>query len=143
MDTTTSLFEHIKNRMEPGYEYGDDNKIVDEELIANHQTSQQSLREDFEGDVGIFETQITQESLYMGVKCNIAKIQIAVVTKDGNIENAKEYLMKSYNNLKKNQKSSGIYVKNCELVSLLPLGKNSKGLQMVSMNVSLKYITLQ
>lgn len=140
MDETNSLYEHIKNRLPTGYEFGDDGQKLDDSLVPNHKTSQQSIREDFEGDVGIFENIISTENTYQGYNREVAEVQIAVVTKNGDIEEAKKYLFEAFNNIKNNPQSSHIWVRLARLVNVIPLGKNSKGLQMVSMTVYLKYL---
>jgi hypothetical protein len=142
MDTTTSLFEHVKNRLPTGFGFGDDDKIIDSNLVPNHQTSQQSIREDHEGDVGIFEMNSSTYDFSKFMHGMITEVQVAVVTKQGNIEEARKYLLSLLKNLQSDIKSSSIYIYNCDLVNLIPLGKNSVGFQMVSMVLSIKYINI-
>lgn len=141
MDKTSSLFEHILNRLPTGYGLGDDGKeTVDG--ISNHSTFQQSLREDHEGDVGVFETLTSQVKIVAGTVGWNTKVQIAVVTKQGDIDNAYKYLIEAFENIKKDKKSTCISVYEIELVSIMPIGKNSNGYQMVSMNLSITYTKL-
>lgn len=141
MDETKSLFEHLRNRLPTGYELGDDNTIY-KDNVPNHSVFQQSLREDYEGDVGIFETFTSQFSIMGGAIGYESKIQFGVVTKNGDIDSAIKYLKDAFNNIKNNCKSTGCYVKSCKLINIMPVGKNSVGLQMVTMNISIKYVLL-
>lgn len=140
MDTTNSLFEHIRNRLPTDYNYGDDGTVINNN-IPNHKTFQQSIREDHEGDVGIFELNNTLQSKYSGYSFLISEIQIVVVTIDGDIEKAKQYLADAFKNINDitNRESSKIKIIHSNLVSIVPLGKNSKGLQMVSLTSNIKY----
>lgn len=141
-DTTNNLFEHIKNRLATGYSYGDDNQtIVDG--IPNHRTSYESIREDHEGDVGIFEYLIDPHNKYG--RTNSEKtlwktsVLISVVCINGDVETCKDYLLDSFDNLVDDKMSSDIYMQNVKLVNMRPAGKNSKGLQMVIMNIQCSY----
>ena len=140
-DTTTNLFENIRNRLPDKYDIGDNN-VVYEDNVPNHLVWQQSLREDHEGDVGVFQTRLAQAEIFHGVACQLANIQIAVVCVNGDLSNAEKYLREALQNLKSDDTSSSIYVKRCELVNIVPLGKNSVGNQMMEMDVSLKYVNL-
>lgn len=142
MDTTNSLFEHIKNRLPNGYGLGDDGTTYDYN-IPDHMVFQQSLREDHEGDVGIFETLTSDFSIMGGALGYESKIQFGVVTKNGDIDSAVKYLKTALENIKEDKKSTGCYIKDCKLVNIMPVGKNSFGLQMVTMNISIKYVLLK
>ena len=45
------------------------------------------------------------------------------------------------NNIKKNNKNEFIWVKNCKLVNMSPVGKNSSGIHWCVLNILLTYIT--
>lgn len=139
IDETKSLFEHIRNRLPTGYGLGDDETVY-KDNVPDHAVFQQSLREDHEGDVGIFETLTSDFSIMGGAIGYESKIQFAVVTKNGDIDSAVKYFKEALNNIKTNCKSTGCYIKNCKLVNIMPVGKNSVGLQMVTMNISIKYV---
>lgn len=141
MDETKSLYEHIKNRLPTGYGLGDDGTEY-KDNVPNHKTFQQTLREGHEGDVGIFVNNIGSYNILGGQLGYKSEVQIAVVTKNGDIDSAINYLLNALDNIKKDVKSTGIYVSDCKLVNLLPLGKNSVGLHMVSMNIAIKYVKL-
>lgn len=140
MDKTNSLYEHIRNRLPMGYGYGNDEKEFNKKGIPNHQTSFQSLREDCEGDVGIFELLIEEQKKYSGYTCFKSQVQIAVVTKNGDITGAEDYLLEALGNIKSNEMSTQVWVKQCSMVNLRPLGKNDQGLHMVAMTIALKYL---
>ena len=140
MDETKSLFEHIRNRLPTGYGLGDDGIVIDSDNVPNHMTFQQSLREDHEGDVGIFETLTSEFSIMGGSLGYESKLQFGVVTINGDIDSAVNYLKKALENIKKDKKSTGCYIKDCKLVNIMPVGKNSFGLQMVTMNISVRYV---
>lgn len=142
MDTTTNLFEHIRNRLPSEYGLGDNNTQYDADGVPDHRVWEQSLREDHEGDVGVFQNRLTQIEMFHGVSGYEALVQIAVVCQSGCIEEAEKYLRDAYKELKNNDKSTGIYVKRCDFINIIPLGKNSIGNQMVEMDLSLKYVPL-
>jgi hypothetical protein len=138
MDETKSLFEHLKNRLPTGFGLGDDGtEIVDG--VPNHKVMQQSIREDHEGDVGIFDVKTSQQRLAMGLLCWNSVIQIAVVTNNGDINGAIEYLLKGLENFKKDRKSTGITVSDVSLTSIMGIGKNSNGFQMAAMTFVIEY----
>lgn len=140
VDQTSSLYEHIKNRLPEGYGYGDDGAELDDNLEYNHKCWQQSLREGNEGDVGIFEIFTSEETKMSGHSFYWSEISIAVVCINGDIENAKSYLMKAFENIKSNTMSSSVYVQSCKLVNCNPVGKNSENKQMMTLNIKLSYL---
>lgn len=141
-DVTSNLFEHIKNRLPDKYNIGDNNVVYDEDNTPNHKVWEQSLREDHEGDVGVFQTRLSQAEIFHGVACLLAHVQIAIVCVNGDISTAEKYLREALDNLKQDDRSTSIYVKRCDLINIVPLGKNSIGNQMIEMDVSLKYVNL-
>lgn len=141
-DVTSNLFEHIKNRLPDKYNIGDNNVVYDEDNTPNHKVWEQSLREDHEGDVGVFQTRLSQAEIFHGVASLLAHVQIAVVCVNGDINTAEKYLREALDSLKKDDRSTSIYVKRCDLINIVPLGKNSIGNQMIEMDVSLKYVNL-
>lgn len=125
-----------------GYEFGNEYQIIDENGIPNHRTNQQSLREDHEGDVGIFEIYKSRIDAYAGqYPFYEAEVQIAVVTKNGDIKEASDYLLDTFKNIKKNKESEHYRMELVKFINLKPLGKNSAGLQTVVLNIYLNYIT--
>lgn len=141
MDTTKSLFDHIKNRLATGYGYGDDDQVIIDN-IPDHRASYQSLREDHEGDVGIFDYMTERHENYDGIDSHSlwkTRLQFSVVAKNGDIENAKKFLLASFKNLVDLPESSNVYVRGVDLTNITPAGKNSKGLQMIIMNTVVFY----
>jgi hypothetical protein len=141
IDETTSLFEHIRNRLPPGFGLGDD-ETVEIDKVPDHKVWQQSLREDHEADVGVFEINTTDLPLYLNSNGYLGEVQIAVVSKNGDIENAKNYLKKAFENINENPQSTSIYVIECKLINLTPVGKSSVGFHIVTMDLSIKYAVL-
>lgn len=141
-DVTNNLFEHIRHRLPDKYNLGDNSTEYDDEHVPNHCVWNQSLREDHEGDVGVFQTRLAQAEMFHGVACLLANIQIAVVCLNGDIDSAEKYLREALENIKQDDTSTSIYVKKCELIDIVPLGKNSVGNQMIEMDISIKYVVL-
>ena len=140
-DTTNNLFEHIRHRLPDKYNLGDNNMTYMDN-VPNLCVWNQSLREDHEGDVGVFQTRLAQAEMFHGVACLLANIQIAVVCLNGDIDSAEKYLREALENIKQDDTSTSIYVKKCELIDIVPLGKNSVGNQMIEMDISIKYVVL-
>lgn len=134
-----TIYEFISSNLPSGYNFGDDNQnIVDN--VPDHMCAQQAIREDHEGDVGVFELGTTLQTLFHGFMCNVTQIQIPVVTINGDIDDAKKYLLQAFENISSIRNKDNISVVDCDLINLLPLGKNSKGLQMVELSIQLKYV---
>lgn len=140
-DVTNNLFEHIRHRLPDKYNLGDNN-VTYKDNVPNHCVWEQSLREDHEGDVGVFQTRLSQADIFHGVAYLLANIQIAVVCLNGDIDSAEKYLRETLENIKQDDTSTSIYVKKCELIDIVPLGKNSVGNQMIEMDISIKYVVL-
>jgi len=138
-EVVTSLFQHIRNRLDTTFEYGDVGQVITDN-VPNHKTWEQSLREDKPGDVGIFETYRTELTSYSGMFMYQGEIQIAVVSKPNDIDNCKLYLLNTLKNLRKNPRSSMYWFKDVRLVNLKPIGKNKEGNQMVVLNLLVKYL---
>jgi len=135
MDETVSLYEHLKHRLATGYNYGDDNTSDDPD--CQHRCSSQSVREDVEGDVGIFEYNVVRVRNYDGISSHTlwdAGVQIIVICNNGDIEGAKHFLLASFNNFVNDSESSNVYIENVRLNGITPAGKNKDNKQMVYMN---------
>lgn len=132
------MFEFIRERLPTGYGLGDDGtEYTGNE--PNHRVWDQTLREDHEGDVGIFEIYRSPTSLYGRSKSYKSEVQIVVVTKQGDIDAAIEYLEETTTNIVRNRESNNIHVNDCRLINLRKFGKNSVGYQMVIMNLEIKF----
>lgn len=140
-DTTTSLYEHIKNRLAVGFNYGDDGQVLVDK-VPNHKTFWQSLREDHPGDVGIFEYLIDKTPSFDKISSHTlwkSNVQISVVCLDGDINGARKYLLKSFENLVDDPESSNVYIQNAHIINMIPSGKNKDGNQMIIMNIQVLY----
>jgi hypothetical protein len=134
-----TIYNFINSHLPIGYNFGDDGQIISNN-IPDHMCAQQAIREDHEGDVGIFELGTRKESLFHAYTCDVTSIQIPVVTINGDIDIAKKYLNELFKNIKGIKNEDNISILECNFINLLPLGKNSKGLQMVELTIQLKYI---
>lgn len=140
-DTTSSLYEHIRNRLAVGFNYGDDGQVLVDK-VPNHKTFWQSLREDHEGDVGIFEYLIDQTPNIDKISSHTlwkSNVQISVVCLDGDINTARKYLLKSFQNIVDDPESSNVYVQNAHIINITPAGKNKDNNQMIIMNIQVLY----
>lgn len=138
-EQVSSLFEHIKNRLDTTYEYGDVGQVIKDKK-PNHAVWEQSIREDCQGDVGIFEITKTELSNARGMYLYEGEIQIVVVCKSNDLDNAKTYLKNTLKNLRTNYKSNMFIFKNVKLLNLRPMGKNKVGNQMVVLNIQIMYV---
>ena len=68
------------------------------------------------------------------------EIQIVVVCKSNDLDNAKLYLNNTLKNLRTNVRSSMYWFKHVKLLNLRPMGKNKVGNQMAVLNISVKYL---
>lgn len=137
-DTTSSLYEHIKNRLPPGYGYGNDGQVIVDK-VKSQAVWQQTLREDHPGDVGIFEIKTDHEYGQFGFLGYKTTVQVAVVCKPGELNKVRQYLEQLSNNLYTDKLSSGIKVKNCTNQKIMNLGENSDGKQMVELYITISY----
>lgn len=140
-DTTKNLYEHLKNRLYIGYGYGDDGQVIVDK-VPDHAVFNQSLREDHQGDVGVFEYLIDKQPSYDKIASHTlwkSNVQISVVCKDGDIDTAKMFLIKSFKNFVEDDLSSDIYIDGIRLINILPSGKNKDGNQMIIMNIQVLY----
>ena len=141
LDNAKTLFEHIRNRLPTGYGLGDDNKVQDPKTKKwNHQTAHNSFREDCEGDVGIMEGIKTNTKTRFKNNEHNKEIQIVVICIDGDTDKAEQYLEETVTNLKTNKNSEGIYMPLCNYSNIFFYGKTVNGLQMVILNLKVKYI---
>lgn len=141
LDNAKTLFEHIRNRLPTGYGLGDDNKVQDPKTKRwNHQTAHNSIREDCEGDVGIFEIYKTPIKTYNSSNGYDAELQLVVICVDGDTDNAENYLLQTVKNLKQNKSSEGIYIGRCRVINFTSFGKTVNGLQTVIINLKINYL---
>ena len=140
-DEDKTLYGFIKEQIPAVDGYGiTDQEIVD--YVPNHDIFYQSIRDDHEGDIGIFiitggeNTQLQYGEIYD------SEVQIVVNSVDGDLAGVLDMLKQTLKNIRKNKKNDYIYVMDCRLINLAPVGKNSNGLQWSVMNILCKYTSL-
>ena len=142
MDEDKTLYGFIKEQIPDVEGYGVTHQST-ENNVVDHDIFYQSIREDHEGDIGIFmitgqeNTQLQYGEIYN------SEVQIVVNSVNGEIATVLEMLKNTLKNIRKNKKNDYIYVMNCGLINLAPVGKNSNGLQWSVMNILCKYTSLQ
>jgi hypothetical protein len=119
--------------------FGNTNKTVDEAGIPNHSAFQQTIREDHEGDVGVFIINSKDNTEMKFIKLTESEIQIVVNCIHGDIEQTIEYLENLFNRLKESKGNNYIDVFSCRKINLRPVGKNSKGIHWCVLNMLIKY----
>ena len=136
------LYEYIKSQIPQIDGYGECGKKIDENMISNHDVFFQSLREDHEGDIGIFLITGGENTELMFGKVYESEIQIVVNSVDGDIACVLNMLEKTLDNIRNNKKGNSIYVSKAGLINLRPVGKNNNGIQWSVMNILCKYSKL-
>ena len=121
--------------------YGECGREYDDNGISNHSAFKQSIRENVQGDVGVFIIQTNETTKMSGHSEYKSEVQIVVNCINGDIDSAIDYLSKALENIKKNNKNEFIWVKNCKFVNMSPVGKNSSGIHWCVLNILLTYIT--
>lgn len=138
-----SLYDFIIERLPDVDGYGNTNKIIDDDGVSNHSAFKQFVREDHEGDVGVYIISDTVDTKYHTDSFKKADIQVVVNTVNGDIDGALAYLTNTLINIKNNEKSNDIWVKSLKLLNVHPVGMNSAGIHWCVMNLHLKYIVAQ
>lgn len=137
------LYEYIRKQIPVIDGYGEAGKEIDENLVSNHDVFFQSIRDDHEGDIGIFIIDGSEDTKLMFGEIYESEIQIVVNSVDGEIKPVLELLQQLLKNIRNNNRDENIYVMNCGLINLRPVGKNSNGIQWSVMNILCKYSKLQ
>lgn len=134
------LYDFIIERLTDTQGYGNAGKVYDEDGVSNHSVFKESIREDHEGDVGVFISANSDITKFSGRYCFEGEIQVVVNCINGDIDGALDYLFKTLDNIQTNYRNDYIWVKNSRLVNCLPVGKNKCGIQWCTLNVYLKYL---
>lgn len=137
------LYDFIISRLPDIDGYGNCNKVVDDDGVSNHSTFKQFIREDHQGDVGVFIVNNSVARKYHGYADHETDVQIVVNAVNGDIEKALGYLSNAFLNIKNNNKSNDVLVKTLRLLNLRPAGMNSAGVHWCVLNLNLKYIVAQ
>lgn len=135
-----SLHTFIIERLPDIDGYGDTGKIIDEDGVSNHAVFKQSIRENKEGDVGVFVVSTQEDTKLSGHSCYQSEIQVVVNCVQGGIDGAIDYLSRTLENIRNNIRNDYIWVKSCKLINIRPVGKNQAGIHWCVLNVLLKYI---
>lgn len=135
-----SIFGFINGLLPHTVGYGDTDSKLDDDGIYDHTVWTQTIREDHEGDVGIFQINEGEDNHLMFQTIREANMQVVVNCVNGNIVEAMEYLRALYENIKSS--SGNVYVSlfDYKLTNISPVGKHSSGIQWCVLNILLKYI---
>lgn len=134
------LYDYIIERLPDIEGYGNVGRVYDEDGVSNHSVFKQSIREDKQGDIGVFITNTHEATKLSGHSFWVSEVQIVVNTVNGDVECALRYLRSLYNNIQNNSHNDYIWIKNSRLINICPVGKNSSGIHWCVLNVQLKYI---
>lgn len=140
-DEDKTLYGFIKSCIPEVEGYGVTNQETVDNVL-NHNIWYQSIREECEGDIGIFlitgaeDTQLQYGEIYQG------EVQIVVNSVNGDIAGVLNMLKNTLKNIRDIRKNQYVYVMDAKLINLAPVGKNSNGLQWSVMNILCKYTSL-
>lgn len=140
-DEDKTLYGFIKQSIVAVDGYGVTNQTINDG-VTDHDIFYQSIREDHEGDIGIFiitgqeNTQLQYGEIY------ISEVQIVVNSVNGDIAGVLDMMKNTLNNIRRNKRNDYIYMMDCGLINMRPVGKNSNGLQWSVMNILCKYTYL-
>lgn len=141
-DEDKTIYGFIKENIPAVSGYGiTDQTIVDN--VTNHDIFYQSIREDHEGDIGIFLITGQEFDKLQYGHIYMSEIQIVVNSVGGDIAGVLNMLLTTLENIRKNKRNNYIYVMDAKLINMAPVGKNSNGLQWSVMNILCKYTPLQ
>lgn len=141
MDEDKTLYGFIKEQIPAVNGYGVTGQTT-VDGVTDHDIFYQSIREDHEGDIGIFmitgqeNTQLQYGEIYN------SEVQIVVNSVNGDIAGVLNMLKNTLKNIRQNKRNNYIYMMDCGLINLAPVGKNSNGLQWSVMNILCKYTYL-
>lgn len=141
MDEDRTLYGFIKEQIPAVNGYGVTGQTT-VDGVTDHDIFYQSIREDHEGDIGIFmitgqeNTQLQYGEIYN------SEVQIVVNSVNGDIAGVLNMLKNTLKNIRQNKRNNYIYMMDCGLINLAPVGKNSNGLQWSVMNILCKYTYL-
>ena len=141
MDEDKTLYGFIKEQIPEVNGYGITGQTT-VDGVTDHDIFYQSIREDHEGDIGIFlitgqeNTQLQYGEIYN------SEVQIVVNSVNGDIAGVLDMLKNTLKNIRQNKRNNYIYMMDCGLINLAPVGKNSNGLQWSVMNILCKYTYL-
>lgn len=139
MSAKYSIYDFITEQLPNVEGFGNVDKILDEAGIYNHSAFQQTIREDHEGDVGIFIIDSKDYTEMKFIKLTESEIQVVVNCVQGDIEQTLDYLQNLFDKLSNTKGNDKIEIFNCKKINLRPVGKNSRGIHWCVLNMLLKY----
>ena len=134
------LYDHIIERLPCIEGYGETGKTYNDDGRSNHSVFKQSIRENAEGDVGVFVTTSSEITKMSGHSMYRSEVQIVVNCVNGDIDGALSFLNQTLENIRKNPKGDKVWIKSTKLVNMSPVGKNSSGIHWCVLNLLLTYI---
>lgn len=139
MSVKYTVYDFITENLPDIVGFGNVGKTVDEAGIPNHSAFLQTIREEHEGDVGIFIVDSKDYTEMKFIKLTESEIQVVVNCVQGDIEQTLDYLQSLFDNLSNTKGNRYIEIYNCKKINLRPVGKNSKGIHWCVLNMLLKY----
>lgn len=134
------LYDFIISRLPDIEGYGNYNKSIDDNGVSDHSAFKQYIREDHQGDVGIFVINNNRQRKYHGYADHETEVQIVVNCINGDIEGGLDYLSKLLLNIQNNNKSDTVWIKSTRILNKAPVGMNSEGIHWCVLNINLRYI---
>lgn len=139
MSAKYSIYDFITEQLPNVEGFGNVDKILDEAGIYNHSAFQQTIREDHEGDVGVFIVDNKDYTEMKFIKLTESEIQVVVNCVQGDIEQTLDYLQSLFDKLSNTKGNDKIEIFNCKKINLRPVGKNNRGIHWCVLNMLLKY----
>lgn len=139
MATKYSIYDFITEQLPNVTGYGNFKKKLDEDGISDHSVFYQTIRNDHEGDVGIFVLNTKDNTDMKFAPLTESEIQIVVNCVGGDILQGLDYLQSLYDVLHKTKGNSKIKVFNCKKINLRPVGKNTNDICWCVLNILIKY----
>lgn len=138
MSDRYSIYDFITEKLPNVEGFGNVGKELVEN-IYNHSVFHQTIREEHEGDVGIFIVDSKDNTEMKFIKLTESEIQVVVNCVAGDIEQTLDYLESLFGTIVNTKGNDKIEIFNCRKINLRPVGKNSKGIHWCVLNMLLKY----
>ena len=110
--------------------------------IPDHAVFKESLRNEHEGDIGVFVINSGDDWTMKYCKVSQAEIQIVVNAVHGDVEGAERLLQNLFDNLHNNKGNDKIKITSCHKINLRAGGKNTNGIHWSVLNILIKYILM-
>lgn len=133
-----SIRDYIIEQLPQIEGYGNCGQVF-KDKIPNHAVFKQSLRNDHEGDVGIFIMRNEPDNTIAHSPFRKAVIHIYVNAVAGDVEGSEQYLSCLSNNLRKSKGNGKIKIIDCIETNLSAGGKNTNGIHWSVLNILIKY----